>query len=477
MTENTRVQSYTKEFEAEKEALKRHLLTLGGGTTRWLLHDVILYRHYRTSPVLIVGESGSGKEFVAAALFGAHLDGKRSYLSLNCAALPDELLLSELFGHEKGAFTGASRRRAGILRSATRGLFLDEIDKSSLRFQNALLRYLRNGELRSLGSDESTILKPEERPIIVCATSARVESVFRQTYEKIDSIYQESLASQDLDESEYRLSQLLLVKPVPKLTDEAIKHVNDVVGRWSDWPKATMAADFINRIMGSMIVMPPLRERRGDLGYVFQKLLSKHAREYRIPIDRVSGVVLEFIMNYAWPRNMAEIDEFTRSAVMAYGAADNGALELWHCLHIFKHWPTFINTVIMGDSPMARADRPHVLGFLGIPEIHAAALRRTAISAAAIRGDRPVYAPIEVKVDDIDLAWRNLRYWRKIDAGWELELDESNRALVEKYLGLMRSEQPVGSKSLREALGFSHWRPFERWKRDMRLSYCRYSSL
>src|SRR5205823_1306175 len=124
-------------------------------------------------PVLIIGESGSGKELVARGLHRCGLRRDRPFCTLNCAALPDDLVEAELFGHTRGAFTGAMGERAGVFEEAHTGtLFLDEIGELSLRAQAKVLRVIQEGELRRVG--ENTSRRVDVR--IVAATNRELRT-------------------------------------------------------------------------------------------------------------------------------------------------------------------------------------------------------------------------------------------------------------------------------------------------------------
>jgi DNA-binding NtrC family response regulator len=165
--------------EAEEETL-RALMSAAGFAGR----SSAIFSLFRTLcgvssmtdlPVLITGETGTGKELIAAAIHS--LDSKRSrqpFVSINCAALPDQLSESELFGHQKGAFTGAERERSGLFRSAEQGvLFLDEVGELSSSLQSKLLRVLQTGRLRSVGSDREVAINVR----VIAATNRRLDQM------------------------------------------------------------------------------------------------------------------------------------------------------------------------------------------------------------------------------------------------------------------------------------------------------------
>jgi transcriptional regulator with GAF, ATPase, and Fis domain len=210
-------------------------------------------------PVMILGESGTGKELVARAI---HKLGRRSegpFISENCGALPEALLESELFGYEKGAFTGATSARKGLLVAASGGvLFLDEIGEMHVDLQKKLLRVLQEGEVRPLGSRET--VKVDVR--LVTATNRNLEEMIR------DGEFREDLY--------YRLAVL-------------------------------------------PIRLPPLRERREDIPALVDRILADLGRESGRR-TRVSADVIDLFMRHRWPGNVRELqNEVRRAAILAEG--------------------------------------------------------------------------------------------------------------------------------------------------------------
>ncbi|MEZ6017820.1 MAG: sigma 54-interacting transcriptional regulator [Planctomycetota bacterium] len=209
-------------------------------------------------PVLIHGESGTGKELIARAI---HYNGPRKarpFVTENCAALPDTLLESELFGHVRGAFTGAYKNKKGLLEQADGGtLFLDEIGDMSAAMQTKLLRVLQEGEFRVLGSDR--IVKVDVR---VLAASHR-----------------------DLEEM-----------------------VRD----------GTFREDLYYRIAVLSVQLPPLRERRDDIPLLAEHLLARAARDAARNLPVLPHEVMAALVAHDWPGNVRELEnEMRRIIVLA----------------------------------------------------------------------------------------------------------------------------------------------------------------
>ena len=195
------------------------------------------------STVLITGESGTGKELVARELhrLGPHPAGP--FIAINCAALPENLLESELFGHERGAFTGASVTRKGAFESAERGtLFLDEIGELPLAAQAKLLRVLEERRVTRVGASRSV---PAEARV-VAATNRELETEVRE-------------------------------------------------GRFRE--------DLLYRINAHVLAVPPLRDRRSDVPEIAGRLAAAICQRFGIRTKRISADALDLLMNYEWSRN------------------------------------------------------------------------------------------------------------------------------------------------------------------------------
>jgi len=222
-----------------------------------------------TTTVLIRGESGTGKELIASAIHYNSPRARAPFIKLNCAALPDNLLESELFGHEKGAFTGAVAMRKGRFEQADGGtLFLDEIGEISPAFQAKLLRVLQEGEFERVGGGRT--LKVDVR--IIAATNRDLEAEVR--------------ASEFREDLYYRLN----VMPIR---------------------------------------MPALRERIEDIPDLARFLVTKVARMQGRELS-ITDSALRILMRHDWPGNVRELENcMERAAVMsADGTIDRGVIEL-----------------------------------------------------------------------------------------------------------------------------------------------------
>lgn len=206
--------------------------------------------------VLLRGESGTGKELIANAIHYNSLRSKRPFIKINCAALPDTLIESELFGHEKGAFTGADRFKKGRFEMADGGtLFLDEIGDLPLQTQIKLLRVLQEREFERLGGT-STIR-----------------------------------------------SNIRLITATNKNLEEAIE-------------KGEFREDLYYRLNVFSIYLPPLRERRSDILLLAEHFLEKYEGEHGKRIRRISTPAIDMLMSYHFPGNVRELENAIERAVL-----------------------------------------------------------------------------------------------------------------------------------------------------------------
>ena len=206
--------------------------------------------------VLIRGESGTGKELIAHAVHYNSARAQRPFVKVSCAALPDTLIESELFGYKPGAFTGASGRKKGRFELAEGGtLFLDEIGEINLATQVKLLRVLQERELERLGGTET--IKINVRLIV--ATNKNLE--------------------------------------------EAIA-------------EKTFREDLYYRLNVFSIFVPPLRERRPDVMMLADHFLLQYAREHKKSIKRISTPAIDMLMSYHWPGNVRELENTIERAVL-----------------------------------------------------------------------------------------------------------------------------------------------------------------
>ncbi|SHJ58993.1 sigma 54-interacting transcriptional regulator [Tepidibacter formicigenes] len=208
-----------------------------------------------SATVMIRGESGTGKELVAKAIHEASKRKKGPFIKVNCAAIPENLLESELFGYEKGAFTGALKRKIGKFELANEGtIFLDEIGEINYNLQAKLLRAIQEKEIERLGGN--TPIKTDIR--IIAATNRNLEEMVS------DNIFREDLY--------YRLNVI-------------------------------------------PIILPPLRNRKGDIPLLVEHFIEKICNEENIPVKNISNEALKYLEEYSWPGNIRELENLIMRAI------------------------------------------------------------------------------------------------------------------------------------------------------------------
>src|SRR6266850_3063486 len=219
--------------EGESKAMSEPLMALCTSSKMQPIRDLISKVASTNTTVLLRGESGTGKEVLARALHKASPRYGRQFLKVNCAALPGELLESELFGHEKGAFTGAYRQKPGKFEAAHQGtLLLDEIGEMPLRLQAKLLHVLQDGEFSRVGGEK--IIDTDVR--LICATNRDLEASMRIHQFREDLYYR-------LKVIEIRVPPLRERREeIPVLVDHFIRKFNVQYGRAVDVPTETQRA-------------------------------------------------------------------------------------------------------------------------------------------------------------------------------------------------------------------------------------------
>jgi formate hydrogenlyase transcriptional activator len=235
--------------------------------------NVVLARVAKVAPtdstVLVTGETGTGKELIARAIHKRSRRSARAFVSVNCAAVPRDLIASELFGHEKGAFTGATQRRLGRFELAEGGtIFLDEIGELPPETQVALLRVLQEREFERVGGN--TNIRAEVR--VIAATN------------------------RDLDAAV---------------------------------AAGTFRSDLFYRLNVFPIEIPPLRERKEDISLLVEYFIDRYARKAGKTIRRINKRSLELLQAYPWPGNIRELQNVIERSVIVCESENFSVDESW----------------------------------------------------------------------------------------------------------------------------------------------------
>jgi two-component system response regulator PilR (NtrC family) len=251
-----------KRLQQENVLLKRQLGTsnkfaniVGGSSAMMSVFELIETIAPTGSTVLITGESGTGKELVARAIHARSSRSDRPFVAVNCGALPDTLLESELFGHMRGAFTGADTNKKGLLEVAEKGtIFLDEIGEMSTMTQVKLLRVLQDRKFRRLGGTEEV----EADIRIIAATNRDLAKMVAA--------------------GEFREDLFYRINVIP-------------------------------------VKLPPLRERHDDVQALAEHFVEKYAQQMKKDIQGISGAAIACLRSYSWPGNVRELENAIERAV------------------------------------------------------------------------------------------------------------------------------------------------------------------
>jgi transcriptional regulator with PAS, ATPase and Fis domain len=225
------------------------------------------------STVLLTGETGTGKEIIADSIYQNSLLVNKEFLKINCTAISPELLESELFGHKKGAFTGALNNKQGLLERADGGtVFLDEIGDISSQMQVKLLRFLQFGEIKPVGCTQTKKVNVR----IIAATNRNLEEMIQE---------------------------------------------------------GSFRSDLYYRINTIVINIPPLRERKEDISIFAYHFLKKNVRKINKTVTSISSEALDYLYEYNWPGNLRELDSVIERAVIL---TNTGQIDIEHLTHVIQ---------------------------------------------------------------------------------------------------------------------------------------------
>ena len=327
LLEQYTVQQKNRELTSRLESLTRYADMLGQSEPMRGVYGVIEAVAPSTASVLVLGESGTGKELVARALHTKSERAKGPFFALNCAALPKEILENELFGHEKGAFTGSTNEKQGAFELASGGtLFLDELAEMPPDIQVKLLRALETRSVRRLGGKK-------EIPVDIRVVGATNKDL------------QKALADNELRE------------------------------------------DLYYRLAVVELVLPPLRERGEDVQLLANEFLTRFASQNNKTIEGFEDEAWDWILKYHWPGNVRELkNAVERAVIMSRGSRITAADIIPRHLRATGEMPTTM-TIEVGSS-VADARRQLVLRTFASTGGDAARTSKIlGMSAADVQGD------------------------------------------------------------------------------------------
>ncbi len=243
-----------------KQALESRYQLIGESAALRQVMDAVRRAAPTNATVLIQGESGVGKELVARMIHRNSLRSRERFVQVNCAAIPDDLIESELFGHEKGSFTGATEKQIGKFEQADRGtIFLDEIGDMSMKTQAKVLRVLQEGEVERLGSAKT--IKVDVR--VIAATNKALE--------------------EEIEQGHFREDLYFRLAVIP-------------------------------------IAVPPLRERSDDIPALVKHFADVFSREHNVRTKRLSPAALDVLRRHRWKGNIRELrNTIERLVIMTTG--------------------------------------------------------------------------------------------------------------------------------------------------------------
>jgi Nif-specific regulatory protein len=265
--ENMELREENKRLQGELEERYKPENIVGNSRPMKDLYSLISKVAGKSTPVLILGESGTGKELVASALHYMSPRAGKPFVRFNCAAIPEHLAESEMFGHEKGAFTGAIAQRIGRFEEAQGGsLFMDEVGELSLAVQAKLLRVLQEHEFERVGGNKTVSVDVR----IVAATNRDLSDQVKQ---------------------------------------------------------GSFREDLYYRLNVFPLQLPPLRDRGSDILLLADHFVEKYSKTNSIPVRRISTPAIDALMAYHWPGNVRELENVIERALIL---SDDGVIHAYH---------------------------------------------------------------------------------------------------------------------------------------------------
>ncbi len=299
-SELTTLKRESEIFKIEKDRQKKYDEFVGNGPHSQQILTLVEKVAPTNSTVLISGETGTGKELIAKAIHRKSPRADKPFVIINCSAIQDALLESEMFGHEKGAFTGAIKTKRGLIEVADAGtLFLDEIGDVSPGFQTKLLRFLESGEYRPLGNTQT--LKSEVR--VIAATNRNLPILLRENKFREDLYY---------------------------------------------------------RLNVFNIHILPLRDRKEDIPVIVQYALKKICYRTGKCINQISEKATDILYQYHWPGNVRELENVIERAVIICPGAEITPRELPIDI---KNWNPGVSPTA-GDHSLESVEKQHLLQVL-----------------------------------------------------------------------------------------------------------------
>ncbi len=293
-------------LKSSRRSLRGINILIGESASMEFLKQQILQVAPTNASIMVLGESGTGKELVAKAIHNESDRQEKAFIPVDCSTLTESIIESELFGHMKGAFTGADRTRKGMFEEAHLGtIFLDEIGNLSLQVQSKLLRFLQEREIKPVGSSKP--MKVDVR--IISATNADIRG--------------------EIEKGNFR-------------------------------------EDLYYRLSGIEMKVPPLREKLEDIPLLVEHFIDDFSRDLNRPITGMDRDALDLLMNREWKGNVRELEHMTEHAVILETKSLIGADTIMHVLPESREGLSGNTSPLQLSTAISGFEKKHILKVLKI---------------------------------------------------------------------------------------------------------------